>query len=133
VRFGVSTAEVYSPDGLVGEQALARTTDRAIGAHHDDIEIMAFNGILELFRYDARWFCGVVVTDPGRAARPCSRSKRQEIRCLNPYPKDPMLRNHVWAIDHWLHLCAPGPAWTAAGACCCPTRSRKGIEQDLPV
>jgi LmbE family N-acetylglucosaminyl deacetylase len=76
VRFGVNTAEIYSPDGLAAEpdglateKALARTTDMAIGAHHDDIEIMAFNGILECFGDDARWFCGVVVTDGSGAPR----------------------------------------------------------------
>ena len=69
MRFGVSSAEVYSPDGLATETALARTTDMAIAAHHDDIEIMAFKGILECFKDDARWFCGVVVTDGSGAPR----------------------------------------------------------------
>jgi LmbE family N-acetylglucosaminyl deacetylase len=41
----------------------------AIGAHQDDIEIIAFNGILECFRDEARWFCGVVVTDGAGAPR----------------------------------------------------------------
>jgi LmbE family N-acetylglucosaminyl deacetylase len=41
----------------------------AIAAHHDDIEIMAFKGILECFKDDARWFCGVVVTDGSGAPR----------------------------------------------------------------
>ena len=69
MRFGVSSAEIYSPDGLATEKALARTTDMAIAAHHDDIEIMAFKGILECFKDDARWFCGVVVTDGSGAPR----------------------------------------------------------------
>jgi LmbE family N-acetylglucosaminyl deacetylase len=41
----------------------------AIAAHHDDIEIMAFDGILKCFQQDARWFCGVVVTDGSGAPR----------------------------------------------------------------
>ena len=76
MRFGVGTAEIYIPDGLAAEpdgpaaeKALARTTDMAIGAHQDDIEIMAYNGILECFCDDARWFCGVVVTDGAGAPR----------------------------------------------------------------
>jgi LmbE family N-acetylglucosaminyl deacetylase len=69
VKFGVNTAEIYSPDGLVAEKALARTTDMAIGAHQDDLEIMAFNGILECFGDEGRWFCGVVVTDGTGAPR----------------------------------------------------------------
>jgi LmbE family N-acetylglucosaminyl deacetylase len=54
----------------------------AIGAHHDDIEIMAFNGILECFQDDGRWFCGVVVTDGSGAPRN---------RLTQDYTKDEMV------------------------------------------
>jgi LmbE family N-acetylglucosaminyl deacetylase len=63
------TAEVFVPDGLPVEEALARTTHIAIGAHQDDLEIMACSGILECFQREDRWFCGVVVTDGGGSPR----------------------------------------------------------------
>ena len=40
-------AEIYVPDGVINEKALRRTTHMAIGAHQDDIEIMAYDGILK--------------------------------------------------------------------------------------
>jgi LmbE family N-acetylglucosaminyl deacetylase len=34
-----------------------------IGAHQDDLEIMAFHGVLECFDNPNNWFCGVTCTD----------------------------------------------------------------------
>jgi LmbE family N-acetylglucosaminyl deacetylase len=64
-----STAEVYAPDGLPAEQALARTTHLAVGAHQDDLEIMCVHAILECFQSPKRWFTGVVVTDGSGSPR----------------------------------------------------------------
>jgi LmbE family N-acetylglucosaminyl deacetylase len=69
VKFNLDTAEIFVPDGLAVEGALARTTHMAIGAHQDDLEIMACDGILKCFGRDDEWFCGVVVTDGGGSPR----------------------------------------------------------------
>jgi len=61
--------EVFVPDGLAPQQALARTTHMAIAAHQDDLEIMAFAGILACFQRHDQWFCGVVVTDGSGSPR----------------------------------------------------------------
>lgn len=58
-----STAEVFIPDGKSIEQALARTTYLAVGAHQDDLEIMAADAILKCFQKPDVWFTGVAVTD----------------------------------------------------------------------
>ncbi len=63
MKFSLPTAEVYVPDGLPVEQALARTTHISFAAHQDDIEIMAAGGILECFQQEDKWFTGVIVTD----------------------------------------------------------------------
>jgi LmbE family N-acetylglucosaminyl deacetylase len=63
MRFQLDTAEIFIPDGLAPEQALARTTHLAISAHQDDLEIMAAAPIIECFQQPERWFTGVVVTD----------------------------------------------------------------------
>lgn len=63
MKFHLPTAEVYIPDDLPLEQALARTTHLCIAAHQDDIEIMAAQPILECFQQKDIWFTGVVVTD----------------------------------------------------------------------
>lgn len=63
MQFHQATAEIFIPDGLPLEQALARTTHMAIGAHQDDLEIMASAPILECFQQTDKWFTGVVATD----------------------------------------------------------------------
>ena len=67
--FHQESAEIFVPDGLAPGQALERTTHMGIGAHQDDLEIMAVDGILKCFQRDDRWFCGVVVTDGGGSPR----------------------------------------------------------------
>jgi LmbE family N-acetylglucosaminyl deacetylase len=63
MQFNLNTAQIYIPDGLPVDAALARTTHMAIGAHQDDLEIMAIDGILQCFQRADKWFTGVVVTD----------------------------------------------------------------------
>jgi len=63
MKFNSKTAEVYIPNGLPLEQALARTTHLCIAAHQDDIEIMAAQPILACFHQADKAFTGVVVTD----------------------------------------------------------------------
>jgi len=54
---------IFVPDRKPVETALARTTHMGIGAHQDDLEIMALHGILGCFQQEDQWFCGVTVTD----------------------------------------------------------------------
>lgn len=63
MHFHLPTAEIFVPDGLPVETALARTTHLTIAAHQDDIEIMAATPIIECFQQPDKWFTGVVVTD----------------------------------------------------------------------
>lgn len=69
MKFNLETAEIFVPDGFEAEEALARTTHMAVGAHQDDLEIMAFDGILKCFQQDDKWFCGVVVTNGSGSPR----------------------------------------------------------------
>jgi LmbE family N-acetylglucosaminyl deacetylase len=69
MKFNLETAAVFVPDGLPVMEALARTTHLAVGAHQDDLEIMAYDGILECFQRDDKWFCGVVVTNGSGSPR----------------------------------------------------------------
>ena len=64
-----STAEIFVPDGVTIADALARTTHLGIGAHQDDLEIMAMEGILAGFGRDDQWFTGVIVTDGAGSSR----------------------------------------------------------------
>lgn len=65
----LDTAQLYIPDGVDETEALARTTHLAIGAHQDDLEIMAYDGIVQCYQQPDKWFTGVVVTNGGGTPR----------------------------------------------------------------
>ena len=69
MKFNIDSAEVYVPDSIPVEAALKRVTHMGIGAHQDDLEIMAAAGILECFQSNEKWFCGVVVTNGSGSPR----------------------------------------------------------------
>jgi len=69
MKFHQPNAQIYIPDGTPEAQALARTTYLAIGAHQDDLEIMAIDGILDAFGQPDKWFTGVVVTNGAGSPR----------------------------------------------------------------
>lgn len=63
-------SDIYIPwEGVDATKALGRTTHLCIGAHPDDIEAMAFDGICACFNSHAQWFTGVTVTDGAGSAR----------------------------------------------------------------
>lgn len=64
-----ANAELFVPDGVGVSAALARTTHMAIGAHPDDVPVMAYHGIEECFGREDRWFLAVTVTDGAGSPR----------------------------------------------------------------
>ena len=69
MQLHLPTADIFIPDGLPAADALARVTHLGIGAHQDDLEFMAFHGILECFHSDTEWFGGVTCTNGSGSAR----------------------------------------------------------------
>ncbi len=69
MQFKLDTAQTYIPDELPVPDALERTTHMGIGAHQDDLEIMAIDGILKCFQSSDRWFTGVIVTNGSGSPR----------------------------------------------------------------
>ena len=63
------TADIFIPDGKSVAEALSRVTHLGIGAHQDDLEFMAFRGILECFHSETEWFGGVTCTNGSGSAR----------------------------------------------------------------
>jgi len=61
--FGHSKARLFVPDGAETEKALQRCSHMGIGAHQDDLEIMAFHGVQSCYDNPDDWFCGVTCTD----------------------------------------------------------------------
>lgn len=62
-------ARIVVPDGAAGPEAIRRTTHLGIGAHQDDLEFMAFHGILACYDRADRWFGGVTITDGRGSSR----------------------------------------------------------------
>ncbi len=70
MKFSNPAADVFVPGASVGpEEALARVTHLCIGAHQDDIEIMAQAGISDCLGAAGKAFGGVVVTNGAGSPR----------------------------------------------------------------
>ncbi len=63
------TASIYVPDGTDLSEAVRRVTHLGVGAHQDDLEIMAYHGIRQCYDDPHRCFGGVVCTDGARSPR----------------------------------------------------------------
>ena len=75
-------ADIWLRDGLSVDEALTRTTHLGIGAHQDDLEFMAYEGIAACYDCDDRWFSGITVTDGRGSSRtgPFANLTDEEIR-----------------------------------------------------
>lgn len=62
-------AEIFVPDGRAIPSALKRITHLGIGAHQDDLEFMAFHGIMECYAKADKWFGGVTCTNGAGSSR----------------------------------------------------------------
>ena len=69
--FNTAAADIFIPDDVPVEEALARSSHLAIGAHSDDLEIMAYHGILDCYGYRKKnkWFTGITATDGRGSSR----------------------------------------------------------------
>lgn len=62
-------ADLYIPDEVSAAEAHARTSHLAIGAHQDDLEFMAYHGIVACYEQPLHWFSGIVCTNGSGSAR----------------------------------------------------------------
>jgi len=67
MTFHNPTARLFVPDQSA--DPLGRITHLGIGAHQDDLEFMAFHGILACFQAGDKWFGGVTCTDGAGSSR----------------------------------------------------------------
>ena len=63
------SGEIFIPDDSPFKEAIERTTHMSIAAHQDDIEIMAYDGIIKCYQTKDNWFMGVVVTNGAGSPR----------------------------------------------------------------
>ncbi|NBT23925.1 PIG-L family deacetylase, partial [bacterium] len=69
MKFSQPSADLYAPGGKDPWAGLSSTTHLGIGAHADDLEILAFPGIAACFQHPKNRFSGIVVTDGAGAPR----------------------------------------------------------------
>lgn len=69
MKLHLPTAGLFIPDSKPEAEALPRITHLGVGAHQDDLEFMAFHGILQCFGKQDRWFGGVTCTNGAGSAR----------------------------------------------------------------
>ena len=62
-------AELLIPDNKAEASALASTTHLGIGAHQDDLEIMAYHAIATCYGRRDRWFGGITCTNGAGSSR----------------------------------------------------------------
>ncbi len=64
-----TSSEIFVPDDKPVAEALDRITHLGIGAHQDDLELMAFHGIIACYAKEDLWFGGVTCTNGGGSSR----------------------------------------------------------------
>ena len=69
IQFANQNADLFIPDDSEPSQALGRTTHLGVGAHQDDLEVMALHGILACYKQSEKWFGGVTVTNGAGSSR----------------------------------------------------------------
>ncbi len=69
MEFKNKLIELFIPNKMNEDSAIKRTTHMAIGAHQDDLEIMAYHGVSECFQNKDNHFTAVVVTNGSGSAR----------------------------------------------------------------
>lgn len=69
MKYHQSAAQVFIPDSTPEPEAFSRITHLGIGAHQDDLEFMAFHGVLSCYHSDTDWFGGITCTDGGGSPR----------------------------------------------------------------
>jgi LmbE family N-acetylglucosaminyl deacetylase len=69
MQFSQPNADIFVPDGRPAREALRRVTHLCVGAHQDDIEIMAYGGITDCLDQPGKAFGGVVVTNGAGSPR----------------------------------------------------------------
>ena len=61
--------EIFIPDGSTVPEAIGRASHLGVAAHPDDLEIMAYHGILKCFSSEEDCFFGIIATDGAGSPR----------------------------------------------------------------
>ena len=109
MKFSNPTAKIFVPDGTPEPEALSRITHLGIGAHQDDLEFMAFHGIIACYHSGTEWFGGVTCTNGAGSARtgPYEKCGDEEMRAIRVSEQDLAAQiGHYGAMVHLDHSSA---------------------------
>lgn len=118
MKFHHPTADVLVPDGRPAEEAIARVTHLAIGAHQDDLEILAHQAIAYCINnQDTSAFGGVVVTDGAGSSRtgPYAAKTNEEMKAIRREEQRQAARLGQYAIQVQLDYPSAAVKSEAAG------------------
>ncbi len=102
-----SNADFFAPDRKPLKDALGRTTHLAIGAHSDDLEIMAYHGIVECYGDCDKWFSGVTCTDGAGSSRVGPYAKYSNLEMIEVRKEEQRQAAMVGKYGAMIQLCTP--------------------------
>ncbi len=102
-----TNADFFAPDRLGEEEALSRTTHLAIGAHSDDLEIMAYHGIAECYGEKNNWFAGVTCTDGAGSSRVGPYASYSDLEMIEVRKEEQRQAAMVGKYGGMVQLCHP--------------------------
>lgn len=108
-------AGLFVPDATPQAEALARITHLGIGAHQDDLEFMAFHGILACYRNPDRWFGGVTCTNGAGSARSGPFADHSDEQMQQVRRKEQDVAAKIGDYAAMLHLDYPSSAVKSPG------------------
>ena len=121
------TAAIFIPDGQPVPAALKRITHLGIGAHQDDLEFMAFHGILACYHREDQWFGGVTCTNGAGSARIGPYEKFTDAQMMTVRRQEQNTAANVGRYGAMLQLGYPSSAVKDASA----TALRNDLQQIL--
>ena len=102
-----SNADFFAPDRKPLQEALGRTTHLAVGAHSDDLEIMAYHGIVECYGSRDNWFSGVTCTDGAGSSRVGPYAKYSNLEMIEVRKEEQRQAAMVGKYGAMIQLCLP--------------------------
>ena len=111
-----ANAQIFVPDGIPVPAALQRITHLGIGAHQDDLEFMAFHGILACYHRADQWFGGVTCTNGSGSARTGPYVKFTDAQMMAVRRQEQNTAAGVGRYGIMIQLDYPSSAVKAAGA-----------------
>jgi LmbE family N-acetylglucosaminyl deacetylase len=122
-ELGSANSDILVPDGTPIEAALERTTHLGVGAHQDDLEIMAYHGISACHGEKKLWFAGVTCTDGAGSSRVGPYKDYSNEEMIEARKEEQRQAAQVGMYGSMIQLCRPSDEIS--------DRDGRGLPEDL--